>query len=58
MIWRNYNYVRLDGSVHPIKRSVVVENFERKGSEVFVFLLTTRAGGLGINNNIIKISLK
>lgn len=33
-IHRGWKYVRLDGSVHPVKRNVVIEAFSRKGLAV------------------------
>ncbi|KAJ3274326.1 hypothetical protein HDV01_003170 [Terramyces sp. JEL0728] len=44
----DYKYLRMDGTT-PIKtRSTLVDSFN-SNSEIFVFLLTTRVGGLGIN---------
>ena len=48
-IWREFNYCRLDGSTAHEDRIRDIDAFNREGSEKFVFLLTTRAGGLGIN---------
>lgn len=46
---RGYQYMRLDGSTKVDDRLGLIDEFNRKDSEVFVFLLTTRAGGVGIN---------
>lgn len=46
---RNYQYQRLDGTVPAAERRVAIEHFNAPGSEDYVFLLSTRAGGLGIN---------
>ncbi|KAL0208680.1 hypothetical protein P9112_011267 [Eukaryota sp. TZLM1-RC] len=46
---RSYSYRRLDGSTDTGAREEAVEEFQKDGSDVFVFLLSTRAGGLGIN---------
>jgi SNF2 family DNA or RNA helicase len=43
-----YRYERLDGSVRGEERYLAIKNFNEE-DEVFVFLLSTRAGGLGIN---------
>jgi len=43
-----YKFVRLDGSSRLEDRAEVVDEFQNNDS-VFVFLLSTRAGGLGIN---------
>jgi SWI/SNF-related matrix-associated actin-dependent regulator of chromatin subfamily A member 5 len=46
---RNYAYARLDGSTARARRAVDQLLFNRPGSPLFCFLLSTRAGGLGIN---------
>ncbi|CAI5958154.1 unnamed protein product [Closterium sp. NIES-64] len=48
MNYRKYKYLRLDGSSTIVDRREMVKDFQHK-SEIFVFLLSTRAGGLGIN---------
>ncbi|KAI4386538.1 hypothetical protein MLD38_004465 [Melastoma candidum] len=45
---RKYRYLRLDGSSTIMDRRDMVRDFQHR-SDVFVFLLSTRAGGLGIN---------
>lgn len=40
---------RLDGNVHGELRKQAMEHFNADGSQDFCFLLSTRAGGLGIN---------
>ncbi|KAF2638995.1 hypothetical protein P280DRAFT_470990 [Massarina eburnea CBS 473.64] len=45
---RNYKFVRLDGSTKLEDRRDTVTDFQNDRS-IFVFLLSTRAGGLGIN---------
>eukprot|EP01116_Phalansterium_solitarium_P016635 TRINITY_DN3900_c0_g1_i1.p1 TRINITY_DN3900_c0_g1~~TRINITY_DN3900_c0_g1_i1.p1 ORF type:complete len:679 (+),score=221.65 TRINITY_DN3900_c0_g1_i1:146-2182(+) len=47
--YRNYTYERLDGSVRGEERFLAVKNFSSQGAETFVFLLSTRAGGQGLN---------
>ena len=47
--WKGYNYCRLDGQTAHEDRIAHIDEFNREGSEKFIFLLTTRAGGLGIN---------
>lgn len=46
---RNYLYQRLDGTVPSETRRKAIEHYNAPGSPDFVFLLSTRAGGLGIN---------
>ena len=46
---RRYEYLRLDGSTNSRDRQARVDEFNAPGSSKFVFLLSTRAGGLGIN---------
>jgi hypothetical protein len=48
MHFRQYTYERLDGSVRGEERFSAIDNFTAE-SEVFVFLLSTRAGGVGLN---------
>lgn len=47
--FRNYFYCRIDGSTAHSDRVQAIDDYNRPGSEKFIFLLTTRAGGLGIN---------
>lgn len=46
---KGYEYGRLDGSVGRARRELDIKMFNDKNSEMFVFLLSTRAGGLGLN---------
>lgn len=46
---RGYIHTRLDGSTHRVNREVRITQFNKPGSETFVFLLSTRAGGEGVN---------
>lgn len=46
---RGYEYCRLDGSVHGEEREQQIDAFNAPASSKFLFLLSTRAGGLGIN---------
>lgn len=46
---RGYAYCRIDGQTPHEERIQAIEDYNRPGSDKFVFLLTTRAGGLGIN---------
>ncbi|EEQ86916.1 DNA helicase INO80 [Blastomyces dermatitidis ER-3] len=48
LTYRNYKYCRLDGSTKLEDRRDTVLDFQQR-PEIFVFLLSTRAGGLGIN---------
>jgi len=48
MLYRKYKYMRLDGSSKVEDRRDMVEDFQNH-PDIFVFLLSTRAGGLGIN---------
>ncbi len=45
----NYKYERIDGSITGILRQDAIDRFNQEGAEQFCFLLSTRAGGLGIN---------
>uniref|UniRef100_A0A8C7D6D5 SWI/SNF related BAF chromatin remodeling complex subunit ATPase 2 n=1 Tax=Oncorhynchus kisutch TaxID=8019 RepID=A0A8C7D6D5_ONCKI len=47
--YRNFLYLRLDGTTKSEDRAALLKKFNEKGSQYFVFLLSTRAGGLGLN---------
>ncbi|XP_066558084.1 chromodomain-helicase-DNA-binding protein 2 isoform X2 [Amia ocellicauda] len=46
---KHYPFQRLDGSIKGEIRKQALDHFNAEGSEDFCFLLSTRAGGLGIN---------
>lgn len=48
-VMRDFKYCRIDGSTAHEQRISAIDEYNKPGSEKFVFLLTTRAGGLGIN---------
>lgn len=48
LIMRNYKYDRLDGSNSIDERKTSIKRYNSE-KNVFIFLLSTRAGGLGIN---------
>lgn len=48
LTYKGYKYVRLDGSTTLEKRRDLVSDFQTN-DDIFIFLLSTRAGGLGIN---------
>jgi len=48
MRYRGYNFERIDGSVTGSHRQEAIDRFQ-KHDDIFAFLLTTRAGGVGIN---------
>ncbi|PSN55247.1 Lymphoid-specific helicase, partial [Blattella germanica] len=48
LIMRDYNYVRLDGAVKIEDRQERIKAFNTDPN-LFIFLISTRAGGLGIN---------
>lgn len=43
---RSYPFVRLDGETNRVKRRLDVRRFNAPGSPLFIFLISTRAGGL------------
>ncbi|XP_022919947.1 ATP-dependent helicase brm isoform X2 [Onthophagus taurus] len=47
--WRAFGYLRLDGTTKAEDRGDLLKKFNMKNSEYFIFLLSTRAGGLGLN---------
>lgn len=48
-IYRDYKYCRLDGNTELDDREKYIEEFTKPNSEKFIFLISTRAGGLGLN---------
>ncbi|KAI8332917.1 SNF2 family N-terminal domain-containing protein [Chlamydoabsidia padenii] len=48
-IYRGLKHMRLDGSTKADTRSQQLKDFNAEDSPYFVFLLSTRAGGLGLN---------
>ncbi len=48
-MFRDHKYCRIDGSTAHEDRIAGIDEYNKPGSEKFIFLLTTRAGGLGIN---------
>ena len=46
---RNYKYQRLDGTIPAGPRANAINHFNAPESQDYCFLLSTRAGGLGIN---------
>ncbi|XP_029435998.1 chromodomain-helicase-DNA-binding protein 8 isoform X2 [Rhinatrema bivittatum] len=49
LIQKRYLYERIDGRVRGNLRQAAIDRFSKPDSDRFVFLLCTRAGGLGIN---------
>uniref|UniRef100_A0A1Q3EX57 Putative snf2 family dna-dependent atpase n=1 Tax=Culex tarsalis TaxID=7177 RepID=A0A1Q3EX57_CULTA len=49
LVWKGYKYSRLTGSTQQDKRQELIDEFNSPGSETFIFMITTRSGGLGIN---------
>lgn len=45
---RDYSYYRLDGEVELEQRQESIEKFQDEQDDTFLFLLSTRAGGMGI----------
>eukprot|EP00644_Phytophthora_capsici_P004030 jgi/Phyca11/564754/estExt2_Genewise1.C_PHYCAscaffold_150581 len=46
---RRYNCERIDGNITGNERQSAIDRFCREGSNSFIMLLSTRAGGVGIN---------
>jgi len=49
LAWRRWSYRRLDGTVSSDDRRKAMNEFQDENNEIDVFLLSTRAGGLGVN---------
>uniref|UniRef100_A0A9J8ADW0 SNF2 related chromatin remodeling ATPase 1 n=1 Tax=Cyprinus carpio carpio TaxID=630221 RepID=A0A9J8ADW0_CYPCA len=48
-MWRGFEYCRLDGNTPHEAREQAIDAFNAPNSSKFIFMLSTRAGGLGIN---------
>jgi len=46
---RGWKYVRFDGGTQRAQRNYLINQFNAPESEIFIFLMSTRSGGLGIN---------
>jgi len=49
MTFRKYSYEYFDGSVNAADRFNSIDEFQKPNSNIFCFLMTTKAGGLGLN---------
>lgn len=49
LVAQNYPFERIDGHIRGHERQAAIDRFSAPGSDRFVFLLSTRAGGVGIN---------
>lgn len=49
LYFQKWYYERIDGKVTGAERQIRIDRFNAKNSTRFCFLLSTRAGGLGIN---------
>lgn len=49
LAYRGYEFCRLDGSTNRVQRQISINMFNAKNSPYFAFIMTTRAGGLGVN---------
>ncbi|TPP57229.1 Transcription activator BRG1 [Fasciola gigantica] len=47
--YRNFRYLRLDGTTRSEDRGDLLVKFNDTSEDIFIFLLSTRAGGLGLN---------
>ena len=52
--FRGFKYLRLDGNTKADERGERIAIFNKVGSEFDIFLLSTRAGGLGLNLQVKK----
>ncbi|XP_045762222.1 chromodomain-helicase-DNA-binding protein 7 isoform X2 [Maniola jurtina] len=49
LVFKKYPYERIDGRIRGNLRQEAIDRFSKPDSDRFVFLLCTKAGGLGIN---------
>ncbi|XP_043229221.1 ATP-dependent helicase brm-like [Amphibalanus amphitrite] len=47
--YKGYKFLRLDGTTKAEERGDLLKKFNEPSSEYFLFMLSTRAGGLGLN---------
>lgn len=47
-LFSGWSFERLDGKLKADMRFTAIDNFQKSDSDVFCFLLSTRAGGLGL----------
>lgn len=47
--YRGHKYCRIDGGIAGDTREEMIDSFMQDDSDKFLFLLSTRAGGLGLN---------
>lgn len=47
--FRGYEFCRLDGSSNRVQRQISINMFNAKNTTLFAFIMSTRAGGLGVN---------
>ena len=47
--WRGWKYLRLDGSTSLARRRFYMHLFNKENGGYFVFLVSTKAGGVGVN---------
>ncbi|CAE7832608.1 INO80 [Symbiodinium sp. CCMP2592] len=47
--FRGYRYMRMDGSTNRVLRELDMRDFNAVDEDVFIYLISTRAGGLGVN---------
>lgn len=55
---RGWKFCRFDGSTPRAQRNFLINQFNAPGSDYFIFLMSTRSGGLGINVSIIILYQK
>lgn len=49
LVWIDFTYLRLDGQTKSEERGDLLAKFSQNRDDYFIFLLSTRAGGLGLN---------
>jgi len=49
LLYRGLRYLRLDGTTKAEDRGELLALFNKEDSPYFIFILSTRAGGLGLN---------
>ena len=55
--FKGYRFLRLDGMTKSDDRGEMLKIFNMANSEYFIFLLSTRAGGLGLNLQVNTVGI-
>lgn len=49
LVWKGYKFHRMTGTTQQESRQQMIDEFNSPDSDTFIFIITTRTGGVGIN---------